>query len=163
MESPRDALIIDKVLEEEGGLTNNPRDKGGPTAFGISKVSNPEAWKNGPPTQEEARALYEQKYIKGPGFDSIVDTRLMSQVVDYAVLSGPQLVVMTLQGILGLKRDGILGPDTKLKVNQADPRHLNNLLLVERVKMIGRIVSKNPSQAEFLNGWLSRVLSFLIN
>lgn len=160
----RDVGIISGVIAREGGakVTDDPLDRGGRTQFGISEASNPEAWKDGKVTEQEARDIYEAKYLILPGFNKIHDSRLMGQVVDFAVLSGPQLATMTLQSILGIPRDGVFGPVAALKTNQADPVQLNNRLMVERVKMIGRILARDPSQLKYASGWLDRILSFLL-
>jgi lysozyme family protein len=152
---------INDILQREGGYVNNPADKGGETAYGISKVANPDAWKNGPPTADEARAIYKKKYVEGPHFDQIQDPQLQAQLVDYGVNSGPSIAIQKLQQILGVPVDGILGPGTIAALSQLHPEDVANHLVALRVKMIGQIVSKNPSQVKFLNGWLDRALQFL--
>lgn len=155
--------LIDEIIKREGGAkaTNNPKDKGGRTQYGIAEASNPSAWKDDKVTYEEARSIYDAKYIKGPGFDRIQDERLKAQMVDFGVTSGPALAIQKIQALVKVEVDGILGPKTLAAINAHDPVLLNNKLALERVKMIGRIVQKNPSQATFLNGWLSRAIEFI--
>mgnify|MGYP001569563028 CR=1 FL=1 len=157
--------IISAVIEDEGGskVTNDPKDKGGKTQYGISEASNPHTWVDGKVTEAEAREIYEQKYVRGPGFDKIPDShsKLRYQLVDFGVLSGPMLAIEKLQAILGVKVDGVLGVNTFAAVLQEDPKVINNKLMVERAKMVGRIVSKNPVQAKFISGWLNRILDFI--
>ncbi len=152
---------ISDIIAREGPPSNDPNDSGGQTAFGISEKSNPEAWKNGPPTEAQARAIYEQKYVKSPGFDKIADKQLQAQLIDFGVNSGPAIAIMKLQSILGVQEDGVLGPNTLAILATLHPEDVNNCLVAERVKLIGRIVSKNPSQLKFLNGWLDRSLQWL--
>lgn len=155
--------IIDNVLKAEGGSasTNDPVDGGGRTQFGISERANPEAWLDGKVTEEEAREIYLTRYYTQPGFDKLDDPKLQHFMVDFAVLSGPHLAIQYLQRAIGVPDDGILGPQTLAVVNGCDDRRvLVNRLVVERVKMIGRIVNRAPNQARFLNGWLSRALGF---
>src|ERR1700676_4744041 len=144
-----DTEIIKGIIAREGGYVNNPTDKGGPTAYGISKTSNPDAWKNGPPTEAEARAIYLQRYVVGPGFDEIGDIQLRTQLVDFGVNSGPAVAIKHLQAVVGTTVDGVLGPETVAAITAAT----NNLLVAARVKMIGQIVTHTPSQLTFLNGW----------
>jgi len=156
--------LIDNIIKREGGdkVTNKPNDRGGRTQYGISEKANPEAWADGIVTNEEARAIFEQKYIKTPGFDKIKDPALFAQLVDFGVNSGPSLAIQKLQAILHVKIDGVLGPKTLVAIELENPIYLNNKLAVARVQMIGRIVQKNPSQLEYLSGWLNRALEFLV-
>ena len=155
--------LIDDIIAREGGAkaTNNPKDKGGRTQYGIAEHANPKAWQDGKVTYEEARAIYDAKYVRGPGFDKVTDEKLQAQLVDFGVTSGPSIAIAKVQGILKVDQDGILGPKTLSAINSSDPVILSNKLALERVKMIGRIVAKNPSQATFLNGWLNRALEFM--
>jgi lysozyme family protein len=153
---------IDGVIKREGGLANDPLDKGGATFEGISQKANPEAWKNGPPTDAQVRAIYEAKYIKWPGFDKITDPQLQVQLIDFGINSGVQIAIQKLQEILGVKVDGQLGPMTLAALTTKDPKSINNQLVIARIKLIGRIVSKNPTQVRFVNSWLDRALQFLV-
>lgn len=154
--------IIDDVIQKEGGsrMTNDPNDFGGRTQFGIAESSNPLPWKDGKVTEDEAREIYKRKYYFGPGFDKIENPRLQGQMVDFGVTSGPRLAIQKVQEIVGAEVDGVLGPETlgKISTFQGD---VNRELVKSRIKMIGRIVVKNPSQLKFLNGWLNRALEFL--
>lgn len=155
--------LIDEIIEREGGskATNNPKDKGGRTQYGIAEHANPKAWTDGRVTYQEARDIYDAKYFRGPGFDKVTDLKLQAQLVDFGVTSGPSIAISKIQAILKCEQDGVLGPKTLAAINASDPVILSNKLALERVKMIGRIVAKNPSQATFLNGWLTRALDFM--
>lgn len=156
--------LIDDIIHREGGstATNLKNDKGGRTQYGISEKANPAAWADDKVTYTEARDIYAAKYIRGPGFDKISDPRVQAQMVDFGVNSGPPLAITKVQEILHLPADGILGPKTLAAINAADPVTLNNKIALSRIKMIGRLVSKNPKQVEFLNGWLNRAIEFFI-
>ena len=156
-----DNKIIAGIVAREGGFVNDPQDKGGRTFEGISEKSNPDAWKNGQPSEAQVRQIYQQRYVSGPGFDNITDTQLRTQLVDYGVLSGPMIAIQKLQGILKIPLDGVLGPVTLSALATVHPEDVNNLLVAARVKMIGQIVVKNPTQLKFLNSWLDRALQFL--
>jgi lysozyme family protein len=154
--------IINDILKREGPATNDPNDHGGPTAFGISKKANPEAWADGKVTEAEAREIYARKYVDWPGFNQIHNPYLKAQLVDFGVNSGPQLAIMKLQEVLGVDVDGIIGPQTLSALDRADDRHTNNGLVAARIKMMGRIVKRDVSQLTYLNGWLNRALEFLL-
>lgn len=151
--------LITAIIAKEGGgvVTNHPHDAGGRTQFGISERSNPAAWVDGKVTEEEARAIYLQKYVKGPGFDQVIDPRLQAQLVDFGVTSGPHVAIHYLQEVVGAATDGRLGPATLSRIDAAT----NTKLVAARIKMICRIVAKTPTQLTFLVGWVSRALEFL--
>lgn len=153
---------IDNEIKLEGGLSNDPQDPGGLTYEGISKKSNPELFKNGLPTDAQVRAVYLAKYVQGPGFDKITDKQLQAQLIDFGVNSGTYIAITYLQKVLGVAQDGILGPTTLAALSKAHSDDINTALAIERIKMIGRLVEKNPSQLKFLNGWLSRCCEFLV-
>jgi lysozyme family protein len=156
------ADIIDDLLKREGGLVDNPADKGGRTAYGISEKANPQAWADGKVTSEEAKALYTKKYIQGPGFDKLPDDKLRTQLIDFGVNSGPGIAIIRLQEIIGVETDGVLGPHTVAALSKFNSDAVNNALVIARIRMICRIVKKNPSQLAFLLGWIDRALSFLV-
>ena len=154
--------IITTILKQEGPETNDPTDKGGRTAFGISEKSNPEAWLDNKVTEEEARAIYHKKYVKWPRFDKIKHGPLQAQLIDFGVNSGPQRAIIALQTILGTEQDGLLGPETLTALAASDVSKTNNKLVIERIKMFCNIVVRNPSQLKFLRGWINRGFEFLI-
>jgi lysozyme family protein len=153
--------IIDDIIDREGPATNDPNDRGGRTQYGISERTNPEAWADGQVTREEAEAIYRQKYVVGPHFNRIQDPKLQSLLVDWGVTSGPAIAIMALQRVVGVEADGVIGPLTLEAVSEYPAAQLVVWMVGERVKMIGRIVSRNPSQIKYLNGWLARSLEWL--
>ena len=162
--------IIQDIIQKEGGFVNNPSDKGGATNFGITAMTLGRWRKLGRPatveevrsmTVQEAKDIYMTEYVVKPGFDRIPDSFLAAQMTDFGVNSGPLLVIHKLQDILGVPSDGQLGPGTLTALAGKDSRVVNNQLAVERVKMLGRIVTKTKTQVPFLSGWLTRALSFI--
>ena len=153
---------IDKIIENEGGYSNDPADAGGRTNYGISERSNPGAWADGKVTEAEAREIYERKYLISTGIIKIQDPYLQVQMLDFCVNSGPGPAITKLQAILGVDVDGVIGPQTLAAVAALDPAYINNQLVAARVRMIGKIVSKNVSQVKWINGWLDRALQFLV-
>ena len=153
--------IITDVIRREGKPTNDPVDRGGRTQYGISEAAHPAAWADGKVDEAEARAIYLRKYVRGPGFGQLPSGTLQAQLVDFGVTSGPHLAITFLQRILGVHVDGVLGPETLAALVARDLRAVNNLLVGERIKLIGRLVAKKPTQVKYLNGWLTRALEFL--
>lgn len=159
--------IITDVLQREGGstVTNDPNDNGGKTQYGISQKTFPAAWTDGVVTEKEARQIYFDKFIKGPGFDQIPDSheQVLRQLVDWSVTSGPYIAIASLQRALNLPhQDGIFGPNTLTSLIKTNPNVINNQLVKQRILMIGRVVHKAPSQVKWIDGWLQRALSFMV-
>lgn len=157
--------IIGDILVREGGstVTNDPTDRGGKTQYGLSQVNNPGAWADGKVTEEEARAIYQRKYIDIPHFNQLPSI-LQPLCIDWGVVSGPQLVIGELQAQLKLPIDHILGTQTlaALPLTPEGLISLTNRLVARRIMQVGRIISKDSSQAKYAAGWLSRALSFLL-
>lgn len=147
-------------VDERAIVTDRQNDLGGRTQWGISEHANPEAWADGKVSEAEARSIYYRKYIKP--FEGVADEKLLAQMVDFGVTSGPGLVAQKVQEILKLEVDGIIGPRSLEAINSADPIRLNNQLALARIKMIGRLVHNRPAQAENINGWINRALSHFI-
>lgn len=161
--------ILLMILSHEGGLINNPNDLGGITRYGVT-IDTLASFRKAPVTAtdiqnltvQEASALYLQKYIIGPSFDQLTDIRLRAAMVDYGVLCGPIMATKSLQNHVGRATDGICGPGTLASANAiTDTRGLINSLSGDRITFhCGRVV-KDPTQAQFLLGWISRALSFI--
>jgi lysozyme family protein len=153
---------IDRLLQREGGYTNNPNDRGGETDMGITRRDHPEAWADGKVTRDEARAIYEKKYVEGPGFGKLAPSPLREQLIDFGANSGPAIAIMKLQEILGVEADGVFGPQTLAALAMVEMRPVNNLLVASRLRMLANLVAKRPAQVQFLRGWVNRALEFLV-
>lgn len=157
--------LIDRIIARETNpadptsIVHDPHDQGGRTQYGISEQAHPEAWADGQVTQDEARQIYQAIYVRP--FELLKDHLAYEQLVDWGVTSGPTLVIMRLQALVGTEPDGRLGPKTLAAIRAKDPLKLNNQIVASRIKMISRLVQKRPSQLRFLGGWLDRALGFL--
>jgi lysozyme family protein len=112
---------LKQVLKYEGGRVDDKRDPGGRTAFGITQETY-NAWrkKQNLPTvdvftisQADVAAIYRQEYwdrVRGDDLPSGVDFA----VFDYAVNSGVSRAAKTLQAVVGVTQDGVIGPATIL-------------------------------------------------
>jgi len=168
-----DETIIDAILKREGSAyTNHPADKGGPTKYGITQGTLSE-WYGRAATVAEVRALtesaareiYQQNYIRKPGFDVVQDARLRGLLVDCGVNHGPRTAIKLLQRALGVADDGVFGPVTKAALAKSWSTEwaskLYYLLAAQRIRLYGRIITDNPSQAVFAAGWAARCAEFL--
>ena len=113
------AQALKQVLKYEGGYVDHPKDPGGPTNKGITQAVY-DAWRKAAnqPTQSvryitdlEVGAIYRQQYwdrVRGDDLPSGVDFA----VFDFAVNSGVSRAAKTLQSVVGVTQDGIIGPAT---------------------------------------------------
>jgi len=118
------------MLEHEGGFVHHPRDPGGMTNLGVTK-SVYELWKGRPVSESEMRALtiddvrpiYHAKYwtkVRGDDLPLGVDYA----VFDFAVNSGVRRAARTLQQLVGVHDDGVIGPFTIGATKAVDAREL---------------------------------------
>lgn len=160
--------IIDGVLarEKEGDAAQGylvAGDAGGRTSWGISERWHPELWNPGPPTREQARVCYFEAYVAP--FDGLKAASgrlegLRVQLVDFGVLSGVQTATMALQRVLDVAVDGQLGAVTLAALDRAAARHVNNELVLERIKLEEADIARRPSDRGFEHGWMTRALAF---
>lgn len=145
------------LFRHEGGYANDPRDPGGETNYGISKRSYPAENIKGM-TRARAEAIYKRDFWAKIGGDSLpagVDVA----VFDAAVNSGPRRAAEWLQEVVGVKRDGIIGPDTIRATKAANPRDVIERFSDRRLKFMKSSKDKNgrPLWPTYGKGWQRRV------
>ena len=159
--------MLDDVIRREGGYVHDPVDRGGPTNYGITQRTL-RAWRGQMVTaadvrrltRDEARAIYQRRYVDDPGFARLPDP-LRAQVIDDGVLSGPRQAVKDLQrAIGGVTVDGQLGPKTRVALRHQGVSAVHARLIQVRAERLARIVVRRPDQARFLVGWLARITTF---
>jgi len=161
--------ILEGVLEREGPGTppdyRDKNDRGGRTAWGISERAHPAAWRSGPPLREDAKAIYIRTYVApfSPLAAVGMDERVRVALIDDAVLSGVKASIRSLQHVLGVAEDGVIGPQTIAAVIKAngDGQWLLTRIVQARAHRLARIVERDHDQARFVVGWIDRALSFL--
>lgn len=119
--------IVSWVLRFEdstlSGVVKNLGDGGGLTRFGITQQSHPELdpifWTNMACSDalETAKQVYKNEYWNPIQGDNLPSDDLASVLMDFSVNSGVRRAVKTLQTILQIPKDGILGPGTLNAVN----------------------------------------------
>lgn len=162
---------LDWLLEEEGGWSNHPADRGGATMYGITQGTY-NAWrkKKKRPAQsvrniskEEARELYNEEYWLAASCDKL-PWPISYLTFDAAVNSGVTRSVKWLQQGLHCSPDGRIGPKTldaaKNVVQAGDTKSLLSIVDA-RVEFLARLVQNKPSQAVFLLGWWRRTQRLL--
>lgn len=147
------------VLKSEGGFVNNPRDPGGMTNLGVTKVTY-EGYVNRHVDEAEMRSLtpalvaplYKKMYwdrIKGDALPVGVDYCLF----DLAVNSGVGKAGKLLQMALNLPEDGIIGPITLHALEARDPHEIIEQVCQERLAFLQSLGTWNT----FGKGWGRRV------
>lgn len=113
------------MFGHEGGYSNNKSDPGGPTKYGVTHRTL--AAHRGEPsvtaaqvkalTLKEAEAIYRKSYWTQSGGD-LLPAGLDYAAFDYGVNSGPARAVKSLQKVVGVTQDGIVGGQTVAAVNR---------------------------------------------
>ena len=162
--------IITDILKAEGWdtYTNRPNDRGGPTKWGITQ----KAWSDYSGhycteddiraiTETGARVFYEEEYVRAPRFNHLPEP-LCSMVVDCGVNHGPRAAAKWVQRAVGAKQDGVIGPKTIEAVVATNVLTTYLRVCAFRVKLYGRIVRKDPTQAANIAGWNNRAAKWVL-
>lgn len=173
--------IIDITIDQfEGGKANHKADRGGLTNFGITRPFLAWYHRVRPSdikdeeitgmTREEAEAIY------GWAFDQYrvgyLPDNLQHIFWDMCVNSGVANASKIVQRALTLLKynvgaiDGKLGSQTLRALQEANRADANLLLqnvVFQRIAFYKLIVTNDPSQKVFLNGWINRANWFLTN
>lgn len=173
---------INGVIAREGGYTNDPRDAGGETNFGVTLATARAygyvgAMQDMP--RDTAYQIYLQRYWLQPRFDqlAIVDATLADKLLDIGVNMGPATGVQFVQRALNVLNqqaqafpdiavDGGLGPMTltALKAFYAmrgadGARVLLNMVSAQQSVRYIELAEKSPTNEAFEYGWqLNRAL-----
>lgn len=127
---------IRNVIGREGGLVDNPADRGGLTKYGISQSAYPKL-DIASLTADQAAAIYKRDYWDAIKADQL-DPAIREMAFDAAV------------------NQGVNWTKTALEQAKGDP----NVFLQLREQRYRQIAAANPSQQQFLAGWLNRLAEF---
>ena len=165
---------LDKIMESEGGFQQWEDDRGNYVngrLIGTNKGITPNAlaeYRGVDPStitvddirnvsDEEARDIFLQKYYFANGLDRL-PPHLQANVLDMYINSGRNAISI-LQDMLGVERDGALGPQT---LEALENSNITNKMYAERrVQFYNAIVRNDPSQRGFLQGWLNRANRYM--
>jgi lysozyme family protein len=162
---------LEYLLDEEGGWSNHPADKGGKTMYGVTqgtydlfrKRKGRSQQSVAKVTKAEARELYDEEYWRAAYCDKL-PWPVSYMTFDAAVNSGPGRSVKWTQAGLGVSADGKVGLGTIAAAEKAVSEGDGKALLAivdQRVTFLARLVQSQPSQAAFLLGWWRRTLRIL--
>jgi len=141
------------LLEEEGGLSDDPHDPGGLTKYGISQRSYPHVDIRAL-TPEAASEIYARDFWPACGAEEL-HWPLCLFAFDHAVNAGPTAAIRCLQRAAHTPDDGRLGPLTLAAVGRAELRGLCRQFNVERCRYY---MSLGGFPRNGL-GWIGRVAS----
>jgi lysozyme family protein len=152
---------LDKVLLEEGGWSDHPKDPGGATMKGVTqRVYDAYRARVGKPKQSvryigdsELQDIYRSSYWNLAKCDQL-PAGVSYVVFDGAVNSGVKQSVKWLQGALGVIDDGVIGPTT-INAARQDTDHD---ALIERICALRLAFLKSlKTFPTFGKGWTARV------
>lgn len=145
---------VSRTLGHEGEYSNDPRDPGGETMWGIT-LRTARAWGYTGAMRflprETAVRIYEDSYWDPICGDSL-SFPIAFQLFDAGVNSSPFQAIRWLQRALNLQEDGILGPKTLAAVQASTPL----LLGLEFIRRRQLFQQSLPTWPTFGKGWTTR-------
>ena len=171
-------VLINGLIEREGGYVSHPADKGGPTCFGITEAVARAHGYAGPMRQlprEEAARIYERLYWLRPGFGQVATrtSAVAAELFDTGVNMGPAVAATFLQRALtalnrnaqdypDLTPDGQIGAQTlaaldaflKVRGSSGETVLLRALEALQGERYL-RLAERRPANEAFLYGWLA--------
>lgn len=163
MSDTRFAACLEQVLAHEGGYVDHPSDPGGATNMGITHKTLAR-WRHVSPWwalpksavmalgKDEAARIYRARYWTPCRADQM-PAGLDLALFDFAVNSGPDRAIRTLQAGLGVVADGVVGPLTLAAAEKASTSNAINDLCDRRLGFLGRL----SGFSTFGRGWTRRV------
>lgn len=161
--------FLDYIFEVEGEFTDDENDRGGATNFGITEEEAREFGYAGDMrnlTKDFAKNIYLKKYYLGNKLDKVINNKVALSIFDWSFNSGrwaTKKAQVTLNSYFGydLVVDGIFGIKTIKALNEVEEQgkseeFLKNYHNLQR-KFYHSVVEYNPTQSDFLKGWLNRV------
>ncbi|PKP89823.1 MAG: hypothetical protein CVT77_16830 [Alphaproteobacteria bacterium HGW-Alphaproteobacteria-16] len=170
--------LIDDVIAREGGYSNHPADRGGPTRWGVTEAVARAHGFNGDMRvfpRDEAVAIYRRLYWTRPNFAAVATRAptLAAELFDTGVNMGPAVATRFLQRALNaLNRNGRDFPDMAVD-GQIGPVTLSALdrflalrgaggqsVLLKAVEALQgeryiALAETRPANEAFLYGWLA--------
>ena len=183
-------LLLPKILKWEGGFVNDPIDSGGATNKGVTLATYKtyrKAHGMKPPTiadlkkitDDEVLSILKEFYWDKMRADDIANQSIANLCVNTLWGSGTGYI-RTIQGVLGVKQDGVVGPVTLAAINGHPSQKIlfqklwnrrkkffedivaNSVVAYER--KVGRQATEREklkyTKKRFLRGWLNRLNDF---
>lgn len=148
-----------KLIGFEGGFSDDARDPGGKTRYGITEAVAREVGYRGDMRElpvDLAKRIYAEQYWKPLHCDELPDA-LRYIVFDAGVNSGIKMAATWLQQAVGADDDGVIGPQTLAAAKAADPQKAKDKFLATRLLYLAAL----PTWPAFGRGWARRVANQL--
>lgn len=114
-------VMLDELVEREGSeYTDDPKDSGGPTKYGVTlSVARAFGYKGDlrDMTREQAKSIFRERYWMQPRFDKVAEVSLVlaEELFDTGVNMGTDIAAGFLQRALNvLNRNAEMYPDVKV-------------------------------------------------
>lgn len=176
--------LIDEVIGREGGYSNHPADKGGPTRWGITEqVARAYGYKGDMKVlpRETAVSIYKRLYWTDVGFDRVaaVYPKVAEEMFDTGINMGQAIAGQFLQRALNLlnlgattypdmKVDGLVGTMTIAGLNSFKQRRgiageavLLKVLDGFQVGRYADITEARSANEAFFYGWIANRIGAL--
>jgi lysozyme family protein len=174
--------LVAELIEREGGYTNHPADRGGPTRWGITEAVARAHGYGGAMAhlpRKDAEAIYTRLYWLRPRFHQVARRapKIAAELFDTGANMGPGVAATFLQRALtalnrngrdypDLTPDGRVGPltlaalDAFLSVRGAETGETVLLRALEALQgeRYLRLAEKRPANEAILYGWLANSL-----
>lgn len=165
---------VDIVLEHEGGLSNDKRDPGGITKWGISlrylRAIGLDVDKDGDIDAHDiiaidkpyAKHIYREYWWDLYLYERIQDLQIATKTFDLAINMGARPAHRVLQRAINrmidkpIAVDGLLGIQTVTNCNQLKGEKLHEKMRKCAKERYMEIIEHNPKLHVFQNGWLNR-------
>lgn len=146
--------LVAIIFGNEGGFVSAERarelaDSGGETNFGVTEVLLRSLGIDKSPseiTQDEAREIYLEHFYKPVSWFEKSDPGLTLLLFDSGVQHSPRRAVRFLQGALGVKVDGVFGPQTRAAAAIANPTLVLLRVAQRRRMLLTRWVQAKPAE-----------------
>ena len=145
---------FDIILKVEGGYSDDPRDPGGKTRYGITEAVARQYGYRGDIRNlplDVAKTIYRRGYWDACLCDQL-PWPLSCYVFDCAVNQGPDVARRLLQAALDTTQDGHLGPTTIRLAKQSNQWHWHRFMALRAMRY-----GKTQGFDRFGLGWLIRL------
>ena len=142
------------VLEHEGCFSDDPKDAGGLTRWGISQKNHPDV-NVSTLTIEQATEIYKKEYWDVCRCGEM-PSALSFVVFDVAVNQGVGVAIRDLQKILGVKVDGVIGPDTLLAISVRST--IGDMITRLTIERSCRYAEASVGKSGYFRGWVKRAV-----